>query len=121
VTALRYLDVVVVVLALPFVALMGAPLLGYAAGAAAWIVQRGAAVALERHAAAKGDLRTTIGVTTAGMIARAWLVGLTILVVGTAGSRDDGVAAAVVVLAAFTLYFFTSLLLRSLERNSAHP
>ena len=39
---LRYLDVVLVIAALPFVAFAGLPLLGYGVGAAAWIVQRAA-------------------------------------------------------------------------------
>ena len=47
---LRYLDVVLVVAALPFVAFAGLPLLGYTVGAAAWILQRAAGVALERQA-----------------------------------------------------------------------
>ncbi len=37
---LRFLDVVLVVAALPFVAFAGLPLLGYAVGAVAWILQR---------------------------------------------------------------------------------
>ena len=55
------------------------------------------------------------------MIGRAWLIGLTILAVGLAGDREDGVAAAVLILAAFTVYFSMTLLLRSLERSSARP
>ena len=33
----RYLDVIVVILAAPFVVLMGGPMLGYVVGAVAWI------------------------------------------------------------------------------------
>ena len=36
----RYLDVVLVVLAAPFAILLGAPVLGYLVGAGVWIVQR---------------------------------------------------------------------------------
>ena len=36
----RYLDVALVVLAAPFVVLMGGPVLGYMVAAAAWIVTR---------------------------------------------------------------------------------
>jgi hypothetical protein len=120
-TAVRYLDVLLVVLTLPFVIVAGLPLLGYVAGAAAWIAQRFAAVLLERHARGNEDLRTAIGINVAGMIGRAWLVGLTILAVGLAGDREDGVMAAVLVLAAFTVYFSMTLLLRSLERSSPRP
>ena len=37
---LRYLDIIVVVLAAPFVILTGLPVLGYVVGAAIWILQR---------------------------------------------------------------------------------
>ena len=57
----------------------------------------------------------------AALIARSWLVGLTILAVGLAGSREDGLMAAVLLLAAFTLYFVTSLLLRPSEREDPRP
>ena len=48
-------------------------------------------------------------------------MGLTILAVGLAGEREDGLMAAILILAAFTLYFVSSLLLRSLERNTPRP
>jgi hypothetical protein len=38
-----------------------------------------------------------------------------------AGGRDDGVMAAVLVLAAFTVYLVTSMLVRQLERNVVRP
>ena len=120
-TAVRYLDVVLVILTLPFVAVSGLPLLGYVVGAAAWLAQRGAAVLLEHRARGNEDLRTAIGINVAGMIGRAWLVGLTILAVGLAGEREDGLMAAILLLAAFTLYFVTSLLLRSLEGKTTRP
>jgi hypothetical protein len=78
-------------------------------------------VLLERRAREREDLRSAIGINVAGMIGRAWLIGLTILAVGLAGDREDGVAAAVLILVAFTLYFSMTLLLRSLERSSARP
>ena len=53
----------------------------------------------------------------ASIIARAWVVGLAILAVGLAGTRDDGAMAAATVLAAFTIYFAMNLLVRSLERG----
>jgi hypothetical protein len=120
-TAVRYLDVLLVLLTLPFVAVAGLPMLGYVVGAAAWIAQRAAAVLLEHRARDNDDLRTALGINVAGMIGRAWLVGLTILAVGLAGSREDGVMAAVLVLAAFTVYFSMTLLLRSLEKSAPRP
>jgi hypothetical protein len=117
----RWLDVVLVILAAPFVVLMGLPVLGYVAGAAAWIVNRLIGAAVERRAQATDDIRRSVGMSLGALIARSWLVGLTILAVGLAGDREDGLTAAILVLAAFTLYFVTSLLSRSLEGKTTRP
>ena len=117
----RWLDVVLVVLAAPFVVLMGLPVLGYAVGAAAWIANRAIGAGVERLATGQDDVRRAVGLNLGALIARSWLVGLTILAVGLAGEREDGLTAAVLMLAAFTLYFVTSLLLRSLEGKTSRP
>ena len=114
----RYLDVWLVILAAPFVVLLGAPVLGYAVGAIAWFIQRFAAVAIERRAARATDVKTALGLSMGSLIVRAWLIGLTILAVGLIAEREDGLTAGVTVLAAFTVYFATSLILRPLERKS---
>ena len=117
----RYLDVGLVVLAAPFVVLLGAPVLGYVVGAVAWILQRFAAVAIERRAAREQDVKTALGLNMASLVLRAWLIGLTILAVGLIAEREDGLVAGITVLAAFTVYFATSLILRPLERKSPRP
>ena len=117
----RYLDVVLVVLAAPFVVLLGAPVLGYVVGAVAWILQRFAAVAIERRAARATDVKTALGLNMASLVLRAWLIGLTILAVGLIAEREDGLTAGITVLAAFTVYFAISLILRPLERKSPRP
>jgi hypothetical protein len=114
--ALRFLDVGLVVLALPFVAVAGLPMLGYAIGAGAWILQRVAGELVERRARNTPDYRTAIGLSVASIIARAWVVGLAIVAVGTAGSREDGAMAAATILAAFSIYFAMNVLMHSLEK-----
>ncbi|MEA2282164.1 MAG: hypothetical protein QOK21_2771 [Solirubrobacteraceae bacterium] len=114
---LRYLDVIVVVLAAPFVILTGLPALGYGVGALAWIVQRVVGAAVEARMRRESDIKAQVGLGLASSLGRAWLVGLTILAVGLAGAREDGVTAAVLVLVAYTVYLVTSLALRSFERN----
>jgi hypothetical protein len=111
----RYLDVVLVVLAAPFVVLTGAPVLGYLAGAAAWIVNRAIGATVEQIARKKTDVRAAIGLNLGTLLLRAWIVALTILVVGLAGKRQDGLMAALLLLVAFTVYFAMSLILRPLE------
>ena len=118
---LRWLDVVLVVLAAPFVVLMDLPVLGYVVGAVAWIANRAIGAGVERLASGQNDVRRAVGLNLGALIARSWLVGLSILAVGLVGEREDGLMAAVLMLAAFTLYFVTSLLLRSLEGKAPRP
>jgi hypothetical protein len=115
---LRYLDVILVVLAAPFVILTGLPVLGYLVGMAVWIVQRALGVIIESRMRRESDIRRQVGLGLGASLGRAWLVGLTILAVGLAGAREDGVMAAVLVLVAYTVYLVTSLTLRSFERNA---
>ena len=49
----RYLDVVLVVLAAPFVILLGGPVLGYVVGAGVWIAQRVLEAVLDAPPAAR--------------------------------------------------------------------
>jgi hypothetical protein len=117
----RYLDIVLVLLAAPFVILLGAPVVGYVVGASVWIIQRVAAITIERRAERAGDIKTAVGLNMASLVLRAWLVGLTILAVGLIADREDGLTAGITVLAAFTVYFATSLILRPLERKPPRP
>jgi hypothetical protein len=112
---LRMLDLVVLVLALPVFVLGDLPLAGYAAGAGAWVAQRAVQLVLERRAKASDDPRTVVGITAGSMIARGWLVALTIFAVGLAKGDDAGLSAAVLVIALFTVYFTVSLILRPFQ------
>jgi len=113
----RWLDVILVVATLPFVLLTGLPALGYCVGAVTWVAQRALGVVLENRARASGDLRKFTGVLLASTLGRAWLMALAILAVGLAGEREDGLTAAILVLAAFTVYFVIALVLRPFERK----
>lgn len=115
---LRYLDVVIVVLAAPFVILTGLPVLGYVVGLAGWILQRLLGAVIESRVRRQSDIRTQVGLGLGASLGRAWLIGLTILAVGLAGAREDGVMAAVLVLVAYTVYLVTSIALRPFERNT---
>jgi hypothetical protein len=121
VIALRYLDLVVLALALPLFLVAGLPMLGYVAGAAAWLVQRGLQVWLNRRAEASDDPRTVVGITAGSMIGRGWLVALTIFAAGLE-DEDAGLAAAVLVIVLFTAYFTVSMIMRPFQTpNSEQP
>ncbi len=115
----RYLDVVLVVLAAPFVVLLDLPVLGYVVGAGVWIVQRVLEAALE-HASRGAEVRRAIGLKVGSMVGRTWLIGIGILAVGLAAEREDGFTAALLCLAAYTVHLATALILRPLERNPDH-
>jgi hypothetical protein len=119
--ALRYFDLVLLALALPVFLLGGLPMLGYAAGAAAWLVQRGVQVLLNRKAVASDDPRTTVGIAAGSMIGRGWLVALTIFAAGLK-HEDAGLASAVLVIVLFTAYFTVSMIMRPFDiENSRQP
>jgi hypothetical protein len=113
----RYLDVALVVLAAPFVLLMGGPVLGYVVAATTWIVSRFAGAAIERRAKRRSP-KAQVGIAFGVLMGRAWLLGIAILVVGLAGDREDGLMAALLALVAFTVYFATTLIIRPIERNT---
>src|SRR5436305_8361246 len=54
-TLIRYLDVVLLVLAAPIMLLIGVPAVGYLVGAAAWIALRAVGEGVDRAAAASTD------------------------------------------------------------------
>jgi hypothetical protein len=113
----RYMDVILVVLAAPFVILMGGPMLGYLVGGGAWIATRILGVLVDRSAR-KRSARAQVGLSFGALMGRAWILGITILVVGLAGEREDGLMAALLALVAFTIYLATSLALPRTERNT---
>ncbi|MBA3302123.1 MAG: hypothetical protein H0T15_09690, partial [Thermoleophilaceae bacterium] len=82
-----------------------------------WVAQRGIQVLLDRKARASDDPKTMVGINAGSMIGRGWLVALTIFAVGLADS-EAGLAAAVLVLALFTVHFSTSMILGPLDKTS---
>jgi hypothetical protein len=111
-SVLRYLDVFLVLLSAPFVLAAGMPSLGYAIGAGAWLVTRLGAEGLHARAARSRDVRVRSGLMVAVMMGRVWVVALAVLLARYAGGKGDGIMAAVLVLAAFTVYFLLTLVQR---------
>jgi hypothetical protein len=115
---IRYLDLVLLAVALPIFVVAGLPMLGYAAAAAAWLVQRGLQVFLTRKAVAADDPRTTVGIVAGSMIGRGWLVALTIFAAGLV-DEDAGLAAAVLIIVLFTAYFTVSMIMRPFDTDTS--
>ncbi len=104
----KYVDLLVLAAALAVFLLAGFPLAGYAVAAAAWLAQRGAQALVARRAAealAEGNRQKAMGLTAASTLGRVWLLTLSVLLVGLLGGREDGLAAALLVTALFTISF----------------
>lgn len=114
---LHFLDFIVLALALPVFLVAGWPMLGYAVGAAAWIAQRALSLYLEHKASQNDDVKKSVGILAGSIIGRGWLVALTIFAVGL-NDNDAGLAAAVLVIALFTVYFTVNMILRPIENAS---
>jgi hypothetical protein len=122
-TALRWLDLAVLVLALPVFVALDAPILGYVVAGGAWLVGRAFHLAAQRRAKrelAKGNRRGAVGLMGAATLARVWLVALSVLLVGLA-EREAGLAAALLAAALFSAYFAGLGLTRLLEPEGNHP
>jgi hypothetical protein len=121
--AIKHLDLVLLVIALPIFVVAGWPLGGYAAGAVAWLAQSAIDHYTSRRAAASDDPRTVVGLTAGSMIGRGWLVALTIFGAYLIAGSDDavGLAAAVLVVVLFTAHFTVSLILRPFENHRELP
>jgi hypothetical protein len=108
-TLLRYLDLVVLALALPVFPIAGLPLLGYAGAAAAWLAQRAIAELLRRHAAATGDPRRVTAVLGMSMIVRGWFLLICILLTGLS-DREAGLSAALLSVVLVTAHLTTVMI-----------
>jgi hypothetical protein len=113
-TLVRYLDLVVLALALPVFLLAAFPLLGYAAGAGAWVAQRAIRELLHRRAKASDDPRTVAGLLAGSMIIRGWLAALAIFGAGLS-DREAGLSGAVLLIAVFTVFLSGEMLTRPFE------
>ncbi len=115
---LRYLDVCLVLATAPFVLLAGLPMFGYLIGACAWLLTRAGMVWLNDRAQRSGDPKVKAGLQVGGMMVRVWIVVLAVILARYAGGKDDGIMAAGLVLAAFTVYFVLSIVLRGGQLES---
>jgi hypothetical protein len=110
---LRYLDVCLVLATAPFVPLAGLPLFGYLVAAVAWLLTRLGTTFVQERALRVGDPKLRAGLQVGGMMGRLWILVLAILLARFAGSKDDGIMAAALLLAAFTVYFVMSFFNRN--------
>jgi hypothetical protein len=103
----KHVDLLVLAAALAVFVIGGLPLLGYAVAAAVWLAQRGIQLIAARRAAedlADGNRQRAMGTVAATTLGRVWLMATAVLLVGIA-EREAGLAAALLLLALFTVSF----------------
>ncbi|MFL5899070.1 MAG: hypothetical protein ACJ76D_11525 [Solirubrobacterales bacterium] len=103
----KYVDLIALAAALAIFLLGGFPLLGFAVAAAVWLLQRGIQVLAQRRMKqelAAGNRQKAMGFVAGSTLGRVWLMATAVLLVGIA-ERASGLAAAVLLLALFTISF----------------
>ena len=110
----RHVDLVLLLLALPVFLGADLPLVAYGLVAGAWLTQRGLQHVLADRARATDDARKMAGIAVGSMMGRSVIVALAIIVAGTM-EREAGVAAGILVVLLFTVYFLMSLVMGPLE------
>jgi uncharacterized RDD family membrane protein YckC len=118
---LRYLDVCLVLATAPFVLIGGMPLFGYLVGACAWILTRLGTVYMQERARRVGDPKLRAGLQVGSMMGRIWAVAFAVILARFAGGKADGIMAAALVLAAFTVYFVMSFVTREGLQSGSNP
>lgn len=109
---IRYLDVILVIASTPLVLLAGGPKLGFAIGAIGWIATRFAVDFVKVRAWRARDTRSRAALHLTAILGRVWLIALVVLGAHFLGHNSDGIAAAVVVLVAFTVELAISMAFR---------
>ncbi len=116
VTLLRYIDVVVLVVAAPILLLIGVPAGGYLAGAGAWIVLRAVGVVVDHAASAAQAANSQITLRLSYLLSRLFLLAITVILVRQGSGRDAGLTALLVIVFAFTAELIISAATRPRRR-----
>lgn len=104
-TAINFLDLVVLVLALPVFVVAGFDLAGYAVAAVVWLAQRGIQLWAEHQAKvqlAAGERTRAMGWVAGTSLARPWLMSAVVLVACII-DREMGLYAAALLVVLFTV------------------
>jgi hypothetical protein len=101
----KYVDLVVLAASLAVFLLGGLPMLGFAAGAGAWLAQRGIQALAARRASrelAAGNRQRAMATIATTTLGRVWLMATVVLLAGLV-EREAGLSSAVLVAVLFTV------------------
>ncbi len=99
---LRYVDVVLIVVAAPIMLLIGVSAAGYGIGAGTWIALRAVGVAVDR-ATEGAPINRSIGIRLGYMLGRLFALAIAVILARKSDGQDAGLTALVVVVFAFTV------------------
>ena len=114
--ALAYLDITLLVCAVPIFIGADLPILGWIGGTVAYVGQRVISELLKHSAQQTQDMTGFLGVMVGGVIARGFLVALAIFGVGMI-DKDAGASAGILFLAAFTVHLTMTLVLTPYRKD----
>jgi hypothetical protein len=101
----RNFDLVLVPVGVTLALVLGAPVFGVLVGAGGWLLQRALAAVNRRLIDRAAEPGSQLGLNFVDAFARIWLLAGAIVVAGAAGHRADGLAAALLIFAAYSLAF----------------
>jgi hypothetical protein len=116
---LRYLDVILVVLATVPALALGAPALGFAFGAGGWILQRVVGEVDRRWTGKASTPLKQLGVNLFEGFARIWLLAGVIVIAALVGGRRDGLTASLVIFGAYSVAFAVKVISGPPRRSTA--
>ena len=99
------MDLVVLVPAVLVALALGAPTLGVLVGVGGWLLQRAVEVVDRRIIVRAAEPGSRLGLNFIDAFARVWLLAGAIIVAGVAGEHRDGLAAALVIFATYSISF----------------
>lgn len=105
---LRYLDLILVAVAVPATLALGAPVVGVVVSAAAWFLQHVVARAAKRWIAGQGA-NARFGLGLLDGFGRIWLLAGAIVLAAVIGGRSDGLTAALMIFGAYSVAFAVRL------------
>jgi len=106
---IRYLDVLVIVVATAPALVLGAPAFGFLVGAGGWLLQRGLQVVDRRLTARIDDSLQRAGYRLFESFGRIFFLAGAIVLAAAAGNHKDGLAAAVVIMVAYSCAFLVRM------------
>ena len=109
---LRYADLIALAVAAPIALLGGASAVGYAVGAATWLVIRAFGVALDDMTRVITGPTERIALRLGYRLARIVLLAAATIAVREAVDKNAGITALAVIASAFTIQLFASLIAR---------